>query len=171
MWEPRSPLSCSQEADSWPTGPSPRAQLDEPTRFMLLEVYDGDVPGANAAHKETAHYAAWRDGVADWMAEPRSAAKYTVLSPAARPAWQVPPPLAAGTPEAVGQGLNGGLFVVLVRLRVKPEHVDAFMCAPTTPQAPGKQRPRLRARSRLPVQSGDAGKRGGIPQRGQGAAL
>ncbi len=52
---------------------------DDPSRFMLLEVYRD--PAATAAHKETAHYLAWREAVADMMAEPRSAAKYTNLHP------------------------------------------------------------------------------------------
>ena len=37
-------------------------QADDPTRFVLVEAYKtADAP---AAHKETAHYAAWRDAVA-----------------------------------------------------------------------------------------------------------
>ena len=36
-------------------------QHDDPTRFVLVEVYR--TPEAPAAHKETAHYAAWRDTV------------------------------------------------------------------------------------------------------------
>ena len=48
---------------------------DDPSRFILNEVYrDAEAP---AAHKETAHYAAWRDTVADMMAEPRRAVKLT----------------------------------------------------------------------------------------------
>lgn len=39
------------------------------TRFILYEAY-GTAEEA-AAHKQTAHYAAWRDAVADMMAEPR----------------------------------------------------------------------------------------------------
>ena len=47
---------------------------DDPTRFVLVEVYrDADAPGK---HKETAHYAVWRDAVAPMMAEPRSSTKY-----------------------------------------------------------------------------------------------
>jgi|TARA_B100000959_G_scaffold132622_1_gene138995 quinol monooxygenase YgiN len=49
-------------------------QSDDPTRFVLVEVYrDEDAP---AAHKETAHYQIWRDTVADMMAEPRQAVKF-----------------------------------------------------------------------------------------------
>jgi quinol monooxygenase YgiN len=55
-------------------------QSDDPARFVLVEVYR--TPQAPAAHKETAHYAAWRDTVAEMMAEPRSSVKYTNLFPA-----------------------------------------------------------------------------------------
>lgn len=49
-------------------------QQDDPTRFVLIEVYrTADAP---AKHKETAHYAKWRDAVADMMAEPRTSVKY-----------------------------------------------------------------------------------------------
>ena len=49
-------------------------QADDPTRFVLVEVYrTADAP---AKHKETAHYAKWRDAVASMMAEPRSSVKY-----------------------------------------------------------------------------------------------
>lgn len=52
---------------------------DDPTRFVLVEVYR--TPDAPAAHKATAHYAKWRDAVAEWMAEPRSSVKYTSSFP------------------------------------------------------------------------------------------
>ena len=51
-------------------------QADDPTRFVLVEVYR--TPDAPAKHKETAHYAKWRDAVAPMMAEPRSSVKYNV---------------------------------------------------------------------------------------------
>jgi quinol monooxygenase YgiN len=45
----------------------------------LVEVYrTSDDP---ARHKETAHYQKWRDTVADMMAEPRNAIKYTNIFP------------------------------------------------------------------------------------------
>ncbi len=54
-------------------------QLDDPTRFVLVEVYrTGDAP---AAHKETAHYQTWRDTVAEMMAEPRASLKYSAVFP------------------------------------------------------------------------------------------
>jgi len=52
---------------------------EEPTRFVLIEVYrTADAP---AAHKATAHYARWRDAVADLMAEPRTAGRYVNVAP------------------------------------------------------------------------------------------
>jgi quinol monooxygenase YgiN len=54
-------------------------QQDDPARFVLVEAYR--TVEAIAAHKETAHYAAWRDTVAPLMAEPRSSTKYTNVFP------------------------------------------------------------------------------------------
>jgi autoinducer 2-degrading protein len=54
-------------------------QADDPTRFVLVEVYR--TVEATVAHKETAHYATWRDAVAHMMTEPRVAIKYTNLCP------------------------------------------------------------------------------------------
>ena len=57
-------------------------QQDDPTRFVLVEVYrTADDP---ARHKETAHYRKWRDTVADMMAEPRSSVKYDNVFPDAQ---------------------------------------------------------------------------------------
>lgn len=54
-------------------------QRDNSAKFILVEVYrDADAP---AEHKKTAHYAKWRDTVADMMAEPRSSVKYDDLFP------------------------------------------------------------------------------------------
>lgn len=54
-------------------------QADDPTRFVLVEVYR--TAEAPAAHKETAHYAAWRDAVAPMMAAPRASVKYANVFP------------------------------------------------------------------------------------------
>lgn len=54
-------------------------QMDDPTRFVLVEVYRTDeAPGQ---HKETAHYARWRDMVAAMMASPRQSIKYANVYP------------------------------------------------------------------------------------------
>lgn len=44
---------------------------------------------APAVHKATPHYAAWRDAVAEMMAEPRSSVRYAALFPEA-PGWEMP---------------------------------------------------------------------------------
>ncbi len=54
-------------------------QSDDPTKFVLVEVYRN--VEANAAHKETKHYATWRDTVAPMMAEPRSSVKFANVFP------------------------------------------------------------------------------------------
>jgi quinol monooxygenase YgiN len=54
-------------------------QTDDPTRFVLVEVYrTADAP---AKHKETAHYQKWRDTVQPMMAEPRTSVKYDNVFP------------------------------------------------------------------------------------------
>jgi autoinducer 2-degrading protein len=50
-------------------------QADDPTRFVLVEVYR--TADAAAKHKETAHYAKWRDTVAPMVAEPRASVKFS----------------------------------------------------------------------------------------------
>jgi autoinducer 2-degrading protein len=54
-------------------------QSDDPTRFVLIEIYRG--PDDPAKHKETAHYLKWRDTVAPMMAEPRRGVRYDALTP------------------------------------------------------------------------------------------
>jgi autoinducer 2-degrading protein len=52
---------------------------DDPTRFILYEAY---ISAADAAaHKETAHYLAWRETVAGMMAEARRGEPMTGLFP------------------------------------------------------------------------------------------
>lgn len=54
-------------------------QNDDPTRFVLVEVYrSADDP---ARHKETAHYQVWRDAVAPMMAEPRRSVQLANVFP------------------------------------------------------------------------------------------
>jgi len=56
-------------------------QQDDPARFVLVEAHR--TPEASAAHKETKHYAVWRDTVAPMMAEPRSSVKFSNVYPEA----------------------------------------------------------------------------------------
>lgn len=54
-------------------------QNDDPTRFVLVEVYR--TPEDPARHKETPHYARWREAVEPMMAEPRGSVKYRNVFP------------------------------------------------------------------------------------------
>ena len=51
----------------------------DPSHFVLVEVYRS--PRGQPAHRETAHYQAWRDRVAGMMAEPRTSVKYDNVFP------------------------------------------------------------------------------------------
>jgi len=55
-------------------------QRDDPTRFLLVEVYR--TPDDPARHKETEHYNIWRDTVEEMMAEPRSSVRFGSVFPA-----------------------------------------------------------------------------------------
>ena len=52
---------------------------DDPARFILYEAYASAEDAA--AHKQTAHYAQWRDAVAPMMAEPRKGVPMRGLFP------------------------------------------------------------------------------------------
>jgi len=54
---------------------------DDSTRFILYEAYVSADDAA--AHKQTPHYLAWRDAVAEMMAEPRQGIPYNGLFPKA----------------------------------------------------------------------------------------
>ena len=54
-------------------------QADDPTRFILVEAYHS--PAGHAAHRETPHYALWRDTVNAMMASTRTSVKYSCLFP------------------------------------------------------------------------------------------
>jgi autoinducer 2-degrading protein len=62
--------------------------LADPAHVVLVEVYR-DEAGA-AAHKETAHYATWRDTVAPMMAAPRTSVKFAAVAPADPQGWATP---------------------------------------------------------------------------------
>jgi (4S)-4-hydroxy-5-phosphonooxypentane-2,3-dione isomerase len=54
-------------------------QNDDARRFVLVEVYR--TPAGATAHKETSHYALWRDTVAPMMAEQRTSVKLANVFP------------------------------------------------------------------------------------------
>ncbi len=64
--------------------------LSDAAHVVLVEVYRDEA--AAVAHKQTAHYAEWRDAVADMMAVPRSATKFAASFPADEGRWDTPPP-------------------------------------------------------------------------------
>ena len=53
--------------------------LEDPTHFILVEVYRTQADSAR--HKETVHYARWRDTVQEMMAEPRRSERYSNAFP------------------------------------------------------------------------------------------
>ena len=57
----------------------------DPAHVVLTEVYRDEQ--APAAHKLTPHYAAWRDAVAEMMAEPRQSVRYSAVFPAGAGGW------------------------------------------------------------------------------------
>jgi autoinducer 2-degrading protein len=85
------------------TLPNAQASLKEPgvlrfdllrdeadaAHFMLVEVYRD--AGAAAAHKQTEHYATWRDAVAGMMARPRASTKFGALFPEDAKRWECQP--------------------------------------------------------------------------------
>jgi (4S)-4-hydroxy-5-phosphonooxypentane-2,3-dione isomerase len=60
-------------------------QADDPCRFMIYEAYESEQ--AVLDHKNTTHYAVWRDTVADFMAEPRKGIRYNIIEPSDRTRW------------------------------------------------------------------------------------
>jgi autoinducer 2-degrading protein len=81
------------------TLPNAQASLEEPGvlrfdviqdeadagHFLLVEVYrDAE---AALAHKETEHYAIWRDAVAEMMTRPRASTKFAALFPDEAERW------------------------------------------------------------------------------------
>ena len=60
-------------------------QKDDPTRFVLIEVYRDEE--AALAHKKTEHYLEWRSVVEDMMAEPRYSIKYNNIFPDDKGKW------------------------------------------------------------------------------------
>ncbi len=55
------------------------ADRADPAHVVLVEVYRDE--DAAAAHKQTAHYATWRDAVASLMARPRTSVRFALAVP------------------------------------------------------------------------------------------
>jgi autoinducer 2-degrading protein len=54
-------------------------QVEDPSRFVLYEWYVDEATAR--AHKDTAHYAAWREATADMFADARYGVRYEGLFP------------------------------------------------------------------------------------------
>ena len=67
-------------------------QADDPTRFALVEVYRSEQDVER--HKQTAHYARWRELAEPMMAEPRTRVIYDNVYPAEN-GWDSHPPAAS----------------------------------------------------------------------------
>ena len=52
---------------------------EDPTRFLFYEAYRTEADAA--LHRQTLRYAAWRDAVADMLAEPRRGERMVGLLP------------------------------------------------------------------------------------------
>jgi molecular chaperone DnaK len=94
----------------------------DPNSFLLVEVYrDREAPGA---HKQTAHYATWRDAVEPMMAEPRRSIRYDELFPGVPAGWSAGAPKAAtpGEPPPLPGAPVGG--PPPLRLDRKPAKVE-----------------------------------------------
>jgi len=121
--------------------------------FLLMEVYRSkDGPDA---HKATAHYAAWRDGVSAMMSAPRTAVRYRTLFPPAsqwstcKSASKITPsiyasmlpwsnapcaestvqPVAPAASESSASYTKRSLLAVVVHINVLPDFVDDFIAS------------------------------------------
>jgi autoinducer 2-degrading protein len=57
----------------------------DPANVVLVEVYRDEQAAAD--HKLTQHYAAWREAVAEMMAQPRESVRFTPVFPADSSGW------------------------------------------------------------------------------------
>eukprot|EP00931_Biecheleriopsis_adriatica_P049669 TRINITY_DN28734_c0_g1_i1.p1 TRINITY_DN28734_c0_g1~~TRINITY_DN28734_c0_g1_i1.p1 ORF type:complete len:314 (-),score=65.75 TRINITY_DN28734_c0_g1_i1:65-967(-) len=92
---------------------------DDLSKFSLVEIYRNQ--NGPASHKQTTHYAAWRDAVADMMAAPRSASQWDTIFPAKVTNFQ-PEPLILER-----EGSLDDLDITHVYVTVKPGYEKAFI--------------------------------------------
>lgn len=60
--------------------------IQNPAEFTLYEAYRSEEDAA--AHKNTPHYAVWRDTVAPWMEKPREGTPHRVIAPLEMDKWK-----------------------------------------------------------------------------------
>ncbi len=58
---------------------------EDPCRFLFYEVFASQA--ALEAHRQTAHYLAWRSQAEAWMAKPREGRAHQVIDPLDPAAW------------------------------------------------------------------------------------
>ena len=63
--------------------------IQNPAEFTLYEAYRSEEDAA--AHKNTPHYAVWRDTVAPWMEKPREGTPHRVIAPLEMDKWRSQP--------------------------------------------------------------------------------
>ena len=90
--------------------------VDDPARFVTYMAYRDEASAK--AHTTAAHLLAFREEVADWMVVPRENVRYDGLFPADSE------DVGAGEPAPAG---GGPMFVTMVYVHVKPEHVPDFV--------------------------------------------
>ena len=65
-----------------------KPSVNEPTLIPPRPSPSPSTESGPADHKETDHYAKWRDAVADMMAEPRTNIKYINCFPVSEEGWR-----------------------------------------------------------------------------------
>jgi (4S)-4-hydroxy-5-phosphonooxypentane-2,3-dione isomerase len=91
--------------------------VDDPARFLTYMAYRDETSAK--AHTSTAHLLAFREQTAGWMVVPRENVRYTGLYPLD------PEPGRGGLTAA----RTGPMFVTMVYVHVKPDHVGDFIDA------------------------------------------
>jgi autoinducer 2-degrading protein len=86
---------------------------DDAARFVTYMAYEDEATAK--AHTTTAHLLAFREEVADWMVVPRENVRYDGLFPADVEDVGV---------DEVAPARGGPMFVTIVHIHVKPEHVS-----------------------------------------------
>ncbi|MCF7929223.1 MAG: antibiotic biosynthesis monooxygenase [Spirochaetales bacterium] len=61
---------------------------DNPGHYVLYEVYTSEA--ATTSHKETAHYAEWKQAVEPMMSAPRESASFEAVIPSSPKGWESP---------------------------------------------------------------------------------
>jgi len=91
---------------------------DDVAQFALVEIYSD--PSGPVNHKETEHYLAWREAVADMMASPRKASQWDTVYPETAGALRP-------TVLVLERDIPAELDITHIFLESKPDKVDEFL--------------------------------------------